>query len=244
MEITAFKAKKLILYPSAVLAFLCISQLSLASSNVTNSTDPFLGEWNYFDGINSYKLVISPSTVPGQDYSIYFTSPGGDGSTDYCQKTSDITFNCAYEQVSVTRDAATYSVKLNDPDAQTYQYYAPNHQPPVDAVTGVWSWNNQGATYHINIAQSSTNAEFQVSTSDTDQYGNHCDDSGWPGMYQVTTDADGAKIFSHNGNASFKFDPKTNMLINPAPGSMFHVGMCIYLMGDVAVQFTKDKMLR
>lgn len=238
MTMTVSKTKSLFYTTTLVLLF--ASHSSPASTNLMNASDPFIGEWDYFDGINTYKLLISPSTVAGQNYHIYFTTPESNGSTDYCQKTSDTAFNCMYEQVSVTRDDATYSVKLTDPEAKTYQYFAPNHQPQVDEVTGVWRWDNPWGTYKIIISKNSAGSGYQVASSFSSQNGS-CG-SGDPITYDVTKNADGSEIFSwHDGWYSFKYDPKTHVISNPNPGSTFKVGMCIQLAGNDAPQFTKEK---
>ena len=226
------KLIKKTMLPFAVTAMLSSSSFALS--------DPFIQEWINFDGVNTYKLNITKSSAPGQNYHIDYTFPGGRASTDMCVVTSSISFNCLPGE-TVTRDDSRYSVTLSS-RSDTFTYYDPQHLPPVSAIFGNWSMHKGDSNYNISIMRGASDKEYNVMTSFSDSRGNHCY-HGLPDAYQVTKNADGTEIISRGSGFSkysFKYDPQKNQITNPSTSKSFYVGQCIQLYDDGNMVFTKN----
>ncbi|RDI42106.1 hypothetical protein [Aquicella lusitana] len=233
---TALNKNSLLLTMSALILYSTCTSTSVAANLANgNSSDPFIQEWDYFDGINTYKLNITKSSAPGQDYHIDYTFPGGRSATDMCKVTSNTTFTCITGE-TITRDDIAYSVKLTS-SYNTYTFYDPNHMPPVSDIIGNWRWESSGAKYNIAIMRGASDIEYNVLTSYSDDRGNHCYYSQ-PDVYRAIKNPDGSEILSY-GQYSFKYDPQKKQITNPKPRGVFYVGTCIALMDDGSIIFTK-----
>ncbi len=219
---------------------LTIMILSSASIASMISSDPFIKEWLYFDGVNTYKLNITKSSAPGQDYHIDYTFPGGNASTDMCTATSSLSFNCLPGE-TVTRDDNRYSVTLVS-RFNTTTYYDPQHMPPLSTIFGNWSMHKRDTNYHISIMRGPSDNEYNVMTSFSDSRGNHCY-HGIPDVYKVTKNPDGTETISRDSGFTkyrFKYDSRKNQISNINSSREFFVGQCVELYDDNNSIFTKD----
>ncbi|KTD31348.1 hypothetical protein E3983_00060 [Legionella israelensis] len=221
----------------AGLFFLIFNHALAAGSAQEASTDPFIQVWKYFDGVNTYTLNITNSHAPGQDYYINYTFPGGSASTDMCQVSSNTSFTCMSGE-TVTRNDATHSVTLTTRNT-SYVFYDPAHMPTPGKLLGNWSMvRSGGARFNISIMRGPGENDYNVITSYNDDRGNKCY-IGVPDVYHASIHTDGSQILSYY-RYSFKYDPKKNQIVNPNPGKDFHAGLCIQLMDDGDIAFTKN----
>lgn len=204
-----------------------------------NSRDPFIQQWKYFDGVNSYVLTINKSNAPGQDYRIDYTFPGGSTETDMCKVISNTSFSCNTGEMLV-RDDVNYLVKLTS-RADVYTFYDPAHMPDNDMILGSWVMKGRydDARYQISIMKGKDSSEYNVLTSYSDNRGNLCR-YGQPDAYHVTKNADGTMTLSRY-QCSFKYDPLQQKITNSKPGQDFYAGTCIELVDEGQILFTKEK---
>jgi hypothetical protein len=219
---------------SIKLYILTLAAVASTSSFANIAPDPFIKQWKYFDGVNTFVLNIAPSNAPDQSYHIDYTFPGGQSSTDMCKITSDTSFNCLTGE----------TVKLVSRD-NTYTFYDPDHMPSNDPLLGNWAMkmHSDEAIYQITILKGNNSNEYNVLTSYSDNRGNHCYYSD-PSIYQVTKNPDGSEILSYNqyyDHYSFKYNPQTQQITNPKPGELFKAGQCVSLYDDERnILFTKQ----
>lgn len=204
------------------------------------SGDPFIKVWKYFDGVNTYSLNITSSPAPGQDYSIYYTFPGGSSSTDMCGISSNLSFSCVTGE-SVTRNDAAHSLTLTS-RYSSYVFYDPDYMPVPSKLLGNWSMTRSGGTrYTISIMSAPKENDYNVITSFFDDRGNKCY-IGVPDIYHAEINSDGSQTLSRD-RYSFKYDPQKNQIVNPHPGKNFYAGLCVGLMDDGRIAFTKDNKM-
>lgn len=229
-----------------LLSILVLSALTTASE-AKNSSDPFIQEWDYFDGVKTFTLNITKSPAPGQDYHIDYTSVMGYAATDMCKSTSSTSFNCVSGE-TVTLDSATYSVKVAT-STGSYVYYDPSHMPPVSGVLGNWVMTHQydtnKANFTISIMKGASDSDFNITSGYTDDHSGYCyQDPAWSDEFHATPNPDGTETFTdvNVGDHQFKYDPKTNQITSANPGSDFYVGMCVAISSEIPILFTKQQV--
>lgn len=219
-----------------ILAIVLASMTSLATANKVKSEDPFVKEWQNFDGVNLYKLTISKSPAPGQTYSINYTFSGGSSSTDMCTATSNISFECLTGE-HVVRDDIKHSVTITTRYYDTYVFYDPNYMPGTDKILGNWRWEYKGKTfdsiYTISVMRGKGDSEYNVVTTYSDTTGNICSGDNPIIYHLLSKTSDGSEIFSDGkeyGAYKFKYDPIKNQIVNPDINENFLVGPCVEIM--------------
>lgn len=206
-------------------------------------SDPFIQEWDYFDGINIFKLTIQKSPMPEQDYALKYTFLGGSSSTAMCKITSPTSFKCVSGDM-VTRDDVTHSVKITSP-LGSYVFYDPNYMPPASDVLGKWHAEYQSSyyvNYDIQIRRGSKEMEYLVTTSYSDDRGNHCYDNT-PLVYYAEKTSDGSELIHRDQQPyysfRFKYDPLMKQIANPNADQKFSIGFCIDDTADRSIVFSK-----
>ena len=199
--------------------------LFISTVSVAKTSDPFIQQWNFFDGVNTYHLNINKSAAPDQDYGISYTFPTGSAATDMCKLTSPTSFACNTGE-TVTLDPEHFAVKLSSSWNGNFTFYDPNHMPTVSPIYGDWHYdvsygnNNDNVThYTLTITKSNNDNEYNVTTSSRDSRGNYCG----PNMaetYQVTKNSDGTETVALY-NYAFKYNPYTNQISNPSPSNYY-----------------------
>lgn len=215
------------------LLFVFATFIFCSTSYAKPLSDPFMQEWVYFDGVQTYKLLIRQSDAPGQDYHIEYTFPGGNASTDMCAATSSTSFHCLPGE-TVTRDDSQHAVKL-ETYGTVYVFYDPKFVPDISYIFGNWNYhyqkNDYSADYTISITKGNSDAQYNVTTGFKDSRGNHCS-YDVPDHYQVTKNSDGTELISLGSGSwgySFKFDPQKKQIVNPNPRQDFKAGSCVGL---------------
>ncbi len=208
----------------------------LSYSSMCYAADPFVQQWAYFDGVNTYKLNIQPSDAPGQQYHIDYTFPGGYSATDMCTITSNTSFQCITGE-TITRDDQQHLVTLTARSAH-YVFYDPKHMPDVNFVYGKWNYHETNkytkteSNFDIAIRKTANPQQYDVTTTYTDNQGGICSFGDDGIIYNVVKNADGTELIMHGEGAmgySFKYDPQKKQISNPNPGEPFRVGVCFTL---------------
>lgn len=232
----------------ATILYFIANITAVCAANLNSSEDPFIKEWRHFDGIHSYKLIISKSSAPTQAYRIQYTFPGGSASTDMCVITSTTSFQCLPGEYAV-RDDVKHTVTITT-RYDTYVFYDPDYMPAVDKLLGNWRWESKGKDYHaiytISIMRGKADKEYKVVTTYSDDTGNYCGGDD-PSVYRLmSNENDGTEIFSNGSRYdpySFKYDPIKNQITSPNLKADFHAGRCIEIMAGKEPIFTKPSSM-
>lgn len=236
----------------SILTILFFNNVTLAAnSNLPKSQtgDPFIQRWIYFDGFNTYQLDISISRAPGNSYSVSYDIPFEHFSSDLCNATSSNTIQClsgAY-RVNLSRDDERHSVILTS-SSGSYTFYDPDHLPASNPIIGSWEGHlnydgNESLTVILKIMQGGSSNEYVATTESRGTRGSCIDKYRY--IYQVTANADNTLTFTSQqfitGKYSFKLDPIKKQISKPSPSSnRFNAGTCIDLYDEFsAITLTK-----
>lgn len=202
-------------------------------------SDPFLQEWHFFDGVNTYKLNITLSTAPGHDYHIAYTYPNGESATDMCKATSHASFQCQTGE-TVTRDDSQHSVKLNH-RGTLYVFYDPKHMPTTPSIFGKWHFQykygvNSVTDYTITLVKGMTDSEYKVNAISRSNNGGICSNDFYD-SYQVAYNPDGTQTVSNGAGYwknQFKLDPNKMQITSDKADHSLKVGWCIEINAEMA----------
>ncbi len=226
--------------------FLCVSVCSLSYAH---ASDPFIQEWDYYDGVTTYKLSIRTSDAPGQNYAINYTLPNGmTGTSDPCTLTSSTSFQCVGGE-TVTRDDVNYRVQLHSLDGD-FTFYDPKHMPTTEnPIFGSWHYrvaDSDGfvANHSMTISKGPHPNQYTVTPHYSDSNGGTCQIGSF--VYEVKKNDDGTELIScdrHDWHTYyFKYDPYKKEISNPFPGQDFYPNPCsAVLAGSFADHFIYTK---